>query len=235
MDPLTVAAGAAGSLLSSVIGNIGAKKREEAARRANVAFWEKQNLYNLPKNQMQRLKEAGLNPNLIYGSSPAGAGGNAGAISPAKAAPYSFENPINSTVQMSLLPLQAGKIQAETANTLKKAGLTDLNTKLLKKNFNSLAELQTYTTASAYQTLLKDQISTTVADKTQQQKILSEITKLAILNKDLDIRNSQANIEKFKSNLADQGITMNDNIIHRLLGLAAQAMGIDITSMQFKN
>lgn len=34
----------------------------------NVENWKMQNEYNLPRNQMQRLREAGLNPNLVYGS-----------------------------------------------------------------------------------------------------------------------------------------------------------------------
>lgn len=32
-----------------------------------MAMWEKTNEYNSPKQQMQRFREAGLNPNLIYG------------------------------------------------------------------------------------------------------------------------------------------------------------------------
>lgn len=39
--------------------------------------WERQNKYNSPQQQMQRLKEAGLNPNLIYGN---GATATAGPI-----------------------------------------------------------------------------------------------------------------------------------------------------------
>ena len=35
----------------------------------NLANWERQNAYNSPAQQMQRLKEAGLNPHLIYGGS----------------------------------------------------------------------------------------------------------------------------------------------------------------------
>lgn len=35
----------------------------------NLANWERQNAYNTPAQQMQRLKEAGLNPHLIYGGS----------------------------------------------------------------------------------------------------------------------------------------------------------------------
>lgn len=36
-------------------------------RRNAKKDWEKQNEYNHPKQQMQRLKESGLNPNLVYG------------------------------------------------------------------------------------------------------------------------------------------------------------------------
>lgn len=35
-------------------------------RRNALADWNRQNLYNAPAQQMQRFKEAGLNPNLIY-------------------------------------------------------------------------------------------------------------------------------------------------------------------------
>lgn len=52
---------------------------------ANLAQWKAQNKYNSPTNQMQRLEEAGLNPNLIYGSSAGGAAGNAGPVAPASA------------------------------------------------------------------------------------------------------------------------------------------------------
>lgn len=41
-----------------------------------VADWNKQNEYNHPSAQMERLREAGLNPNLVYGSG--NATGNAG-------------------------------------------------------------------------------------------------------------------------------------------------------------
>lgn len=43
-------------------------------RQDALADWNAQNLYNSPQQQMQRLKDAGLNPNLVYGT---GAVGNA--------------------------------------------------------------------------------------------------------------------------------------------------------------
>lgn len=38
----------------------------EEQNAANLAQWERENEYNLPVNQMQRYKDAGLNPQLIY-------------------------------------------------------------------------------------------------------------------------------------------------------------------------
>lgn len=40
----------------------------ERARRDNERQWHMQNEYNSPSSQMKRYQEAGLNPNLIYGS-----------------------------------------------------------------------------------------------------------------------------------------------------------------------
>lgn len=41
----------------------------EKSRRFQNDMWEKSNAYNSPEQQMARLKEAGLNPNMMYGNS----------------------------------------------------------------------------------------------------------------------------------------------------------------------
>lgn len=68
-----------GQLGSGLIGSI-MQKRENARQRDyetqmyerskqdNLDFWNMSNLYNSPEQQMQRLKAAGLNPNLVYGN-----------------------------------------------------------------------------------------------------------------------------------------------------------------------
>jgi hypothetical protein len=91
--PIPVAAAIAGgaTILDSLIGNFGAGKRQKKADKANIKFWQMQNAYNDPAQQMARLKKAGLNPNLIYGQSVSGATGQAGAVAPSKAAPYSMD------------------------------------------------------------------------------------------------------------------------------------------------
>lgn len=46
----------------------------------NIDLWNMQNEYNTPAAQMQRYQQAGLNPNLIYGSG-SGSSGNAASVS----------------------------------------------------------------------------------------------------------------------------------------------------------
>lgn len=54
------------------------EKMYEKQKFDNLAFWNLQNDYNSPAAQMQRFKDAGLNPHLIYGQ---GSNGNAAAVS----------------------------------------------------------------------------------------------------------------------------------------------------------
>ena len=91
------------SLGSDLITNRGAKNRQLLADKENERRWHMQNAYNTPKEQMSRLMDAGLNPNLIYGSGGANTG-TAGAMAPSKAAPYNVNNPI---------PLQAALLQSQ--------------------------------------------------------------------------------------------------------------------------
>lgn len=90
--PLVAAIGAGASLLGGAIGagsqssanktNMAiAKMNNEYNERMqnqqnayNLDMWMKQNDYNSPTAQLQRFKDAGLNPNLIYGGGSASAG-----------------------------------------------------------------------------------------------------------------------------------------------------------------
>lgn len=93
-DIATTAFNVAGGLASAKVGYKNAKKlsqlsheqdvylverqarlQEEANRRAyerNLEQWNLENSYNSPSAQMDRLRDAGLNPNLIYGSTDGG-------------------------------------------------------------------------------------------------------------------------------------------------------------------
>lgn len=69
----TEAAIAAGAALVGTAGSaVASGKLNRKTRKWNEKMWDRQNEYNLPSAQMQRFKDAGLNPNLIYGQGTAG-------------------------------------------------------------------------------------------------------------------------------------------------------------------
>lgn len=119
--------GLIGSLGSSLISNRGAKRRQQLADQQNVKFWNMQNAYNTPKEQMSRLQNAGLNPNLIYGSNANT--GVAGSVSPSKASPYNVQNPVPSMMQTALIGSQIANLDSVTdknnADTAIKLGTKD--------------------------------------------------------------------------------------------------------------
>nr|QJB18837.1 MAG: DNA pilot protein [Microvirus sp.] len=56
------------------------EQQYEKQKADNLAYWHMQNEYNNPTSQMQRLRDANLNPNMVYGQSSGGASGQAGDI-----------------------------------------------------------------------------------------------------------------------------------------------------------
>lgn len=194
-----------GSLGSSIISNIGAKSRQRLADKQNVNFWNMQNQYNLPKNQMQRLKDAGLNPNLIYGSSPAGASGSAGSIAPSKAAPYNIQNPVPPATMLL-------KPQIDLYNSQKIKNMSDAAySKSLKGKIDSLIGGEITNLNIKNQA---DQLRLDIGNSTKQSeinKIVNESNTSAFVNK----------IKEMESDYANKGLKPDSiGIIMNSLGLS---------------
>lgn len=98
----------------------------------DTAQWNKQNQYNTPANQMARYREAGLNPNLMYGQ------GSSGNAAPAAQPKYEKATP-NFTMMdpQTLAQIELTKAQTENtrADTQLKGGKTNteaFNTKVME-------------------------------------------------------------------------------------------------------
>nr|QPB07370.1 MAG: DNA pilot protein [Microvirus sp.] len=112
------------------------KSIAERNNQFNYEMWMRNNEYNSPASQMQRFKEAGLNPALIYGSS-----GNAGNSSaPVKGTPYSAVKPNiqgNSILGGVLNTIMSGMDNAlSLAQKYKDLRTSDLKNTLLGVNAN---------------------------------------------------------------------------------------------------
>ena len=79
------------------------ERQAEKANQWNLQQWERENLYNSPQQQMQRLEQAGLNPNLMYGQGNPGSASSLKSEMPSSVAPAR----VNSSLQFlgnSLVP-----------------------------------------------------------------------------------------------------------------------------------
>ena len=66
MDPL-ITTGLI-TAVSSILGGLFGNRSNKRANESTYRLWKENNGYNTPAAQMERLKQAGLNPNLVYGS-----------------------------------------------------------------------------------------------------------------------------------------------------------------------
>lgn len=94
----------------------------------SIAFWNMQNAYNTPAAQMQRYKEAGLNPALMYGQ---GNSGNAGSIQVPDVGQPEFRTPnlqgVNRAMEGLLMSadLRIKQAQANNIETMTKVAEQD--------------------------------------------------------------------------------------------------------------
>lgn len=117
------------------------EKMMEKQMAYNTEMWNKENEYNSAANQVQRLKEAGLNPYLTLGN--AGSAGSAGSVTPPQAQSVMMQAPqfdtsifASSMGQFAQLSMQKRKIDEEV-----KAMQIDNMTRA-QKNLAELFKLQ---------------------------------------------------------------------------------------------
>lgn len=124
----TAIAGMVGTIVASglsLLGSLWSQRRNEQLTQSqnqwNLDMWERQNQYNLPSNQVARLKAAGFNPALIYGNG----GIQNEAADAAPAADYhNVQNPLaglqspidaKTGAEIDLLEAQAERLRTENA------------------------------------------------------------------------------------------------------------------------
>lgn len=86
-------------LLNSGLNYIFSKKFANQQNKMQLDWWNMQNEYNSPKNQIKRLVEAGLNPNLAYGQLSSS---NAGDVGTPAVAQMQFNNDIGKSLVSGL-------------------------------------------------------------------------------------------------------------------------------------
>lgn len=239
--PTTSKTGNAWSVLSGLVGigsnaiqNKQAKKREAEKRAYDLEQWNRKNKYNHPLTQMQRLTEAGLNPNLIYGSSPGSAVGNADSVHAGKAPEYKLDNPVTGFMNTRVQQAQTNNLKsASNLNIVKSMegiARTDLTNVQKQNQTNLLAgnlELQQQeikkNTATAVQEILKAKAM--LSEKKGLIARYAAETQTAFENR--DIAKLKKDLDKLNSENAKAGLRPSDPLWIRIF---SQIFGVEINS-----
>jgi len=198
----------------------------------DLEMWQRQNAYNTPKQQMKRLKAAGLNPALMYGK---GTTGNANQMPGAKfnnLEPYYQATDLAATtaagVQLSLANSQKQVLKSQALANIAKAGLDDAN----KNRFNQLLtheidNMKADTAAKQKVTQLNDYtLQHQKKTGTLKGDIIGNIAKVFNLNLDTNEGKIEAR-GLLKDLLMYKGlITIAPAVVNLLGGLLKDSLGV---------
>lgn len=218
-------------------------KREREARKWNLEQWHRQNKYNHPTEQMARLVSAGLNPNLIYGSSPGSAVGNAGSVAPGKAAEYRLGNPMIPFMDTRVKQAQSNNLDTlSTLNDIKTLGQIEDNRRLKSEadvaegTVGANIEIANIKAKLQYEKLLQEELQTLALS----QKDNGIIARYAIGTMEARINKNAAaykqNVDALHAYLADKGITPNSYNWAKIMAILPGFTGkIDFDNKGFQN
>lgn len=210
---IPIVASALAGLGGNIFGNKSRKREASRSRAHDLNMWDKTNAYNHPSAQMERLRNAGLNPNLVYGGSSGGTAGTANALPGAKDAKINDismgENPMmqyvslkNTQAQTDNLRTQNGVLSAEknlkTVQAITEASKQDnlkssseYNAGLLKKALQdvkkSIQDTETSRLENVYKRFENDRAKRGQGRNDNAEKVLMD----KILNMGNDLYNGQ--------------------------------------------
>lgn len=238
-----------GSLLGSLLG-FGSQER---ANKANLKLaeyqyskalemWNRQNEYNLPKNQMSRLTDAGLNPNLVYGNGTVQ--GMTSAPAPQYHAPtlqaytnfgsLGAEQAVTTYMQVKQADAVVKKTNAETQRILNEMPLIDLDKTLKELDIakrgilNSISEKERDHWEEQYEMMLDEMQSRIDKNRSEvplnlaKEENLKSDTELNKAKKKTEekkpaLLEAQTNTEKNKPALMASQMAVNYQTVQKLI------------------
>lgn len=114
----------------------------ERATQDNLDFWNMSNMYNSPEQQMQRLKQAGLNPNLVYGNGANAQVDTLKGQSPNTSNSTNVQAPDFSALQNSISSIADLKVKDAQANLLNQQAETQKSNRQLNAVTTELKRLE---------------------------------------------------------------------------------------------
>lgn len=172
------------------------EKMHNLTRQESLADYQMQNEYNHPSSQMARLREAGLNPNLVYGE-----GAVANNASPVKSAPVESWNPRPN--EYNIGGAASAGIAAYMDMEIKKATVDNLrsqNSVLEQEKYQKLAQtlgILSSTEATKFDLSQRQRLADTAAEAAEANVAnIRAQTRLTITENEVKQAMKQPTIEK---------------------------------------
>lgn len=205
-------AAAASSIYNSYSQNRANNQNLQAVRETNaqnMKIYKDSLEYNRPVQQMSRLKEAGLNPMLMYGQGNVGNAANLPQMQPARVNPVQFDSSIISQLptikaQLDVANAQRDSLYANTAKTQEDTKRIEIEN-LYRAKEHELELLNKGIKAGFSQQQIKQ-------SQAQVRLLDQQINKLTIQNKyederqTLDLNNKQLAIKNFRNIIANSAM-----------------------------
>lgn len=248
---ISAAGSVAGSALGASAQDRANQQNMEIAKMQNawnLEQWNRENAYNTPTNQMQRLSEAGLNPNLVYGNgattqaaaSPRAAGAKMEAFKDynfgLNDATSTYLNTLNTEKNLELAQSQKAALDAQTlhesvkqAETLARKNLSDFQLGLAKQT-----EQYSIEAAKLNAERTRTEIQRSMTDNAIKEYELRILQPLQGKVSEQQLQNLQAQgamliyqgeYEQIKTALAREGININDPLWARQLNQFFNGLG----------
>lgn len=218
-------------------------------------MWDFNNQYNAPGMQMQRLKEAGLNPNLVYGNGATATSGGQVQMSSspkynAPTAHYEYKNPFNLTgmiasyqdlamrqAQVDNVKAQTDAVRTQTINERIRSGILELQGKQGSLDYSKSLETFGFDIGAAEQKSRQSIID--VQKSLQELSNLGHDEQLKILQQsylknqmsmqDIESEQRKADLlfKQYQNEWMKMGVTGSDNVMLRLAVRLLGQLGID--------
>lgn len=230
------------------------KEQAEYAYNKDLEMWNRMNDYNDPASQMLRFKEAGLNPNMIYGSGSGGSG-NAQQM-PKYNAPtlqYNYKAIdlpaiLGAYQDFRIKQAQLDNLKAQEENTrARTVSESSRNTLIDVQGRTGEAKLDQFKYTAPYQAAIVGNQA-----RMSEAKVAEEWQKLQLLNQqelqknlsmsymkkqmslmDIEAEKKQAEViyQQYKNEWTKAGITNSDNVLLRVLVRMFNESDIDFGSI----
>lgn len=228
-----------GSLISAPINNAISKSLAKYQNDLAIKNWQMQNEYNLPVNQVQRLRDAGLNPYLMYGNGSASTG-NAGQISSPTVANNSRVD-IDTDILGKIMQYQNVREKGVTVDNLKKQGDL-LGEEIANKQFQNLILEQdslvarattSYRIQQEWQRLRKMQqdydnsyFKNNREERLAKSQIQAQEAKVKQMEQDSRYLAAKTRWQNWYNNQMKQGINPLSTPLDRVIGSISNKLGI---------